>query len=222
MSGHATTDQWDAYVGAVLAASGSILTVAEAARLMKLEPEQIEDMIVTDRLLAVRHSGELRIPMAQLTFRSEPDRLEVVDGIAEVVALMAIRERKEMRRIEALQFLAYRHPAINMTPFEALRNRRADRVIGMAMARLELDQLEAEAHETVVRLDGSGQADEPSKAYVFARAVDVFGSRDAAVEWLLKPALALNRQRPLELLETPEGLQHLRTLLIQLDYGVYI
>lgn len=215
-------DEWESYVGTVLAACGPSLSVEDAARLMKLDPNDVEQMIAQDQLLAVTHGGELRIPMAQLELRSEPDRLEVVAGIPEIIALMAIRERKTYRRIEALQFLSYRDPAIRTTPFEALRNRRTDRVIGLAMARFELDQLEAEAHETATRLESADEQDEPSKPYIFAKAVDVFGSRDAAVDWLLDPALALNRQRPLDLLDTREGLQRLKTLLIQLEYGVFI
>lgn len=220
MTESAIAQHWEAYVGAVLAASGSVLTIDEAARLMKLDPRQVQQMITNDRLLAVSYKGELRIPMAQLVLKSEPDRLEVVDGIPEIIALTAICERP--RQVEALRFLANRDPALNTTPFEALRNRRTARVVSLAMARLELDQLEAEAQEIVARLEANPDPDEPSKAYVFGKAVLVFGSSKAAVEWLRRPALALNGARPLDLLESAEGLARLRTLLIQLDYSVYI
>lgn len=212
--------RWEAYVEAVLAASGSVLSVDEAARLMKLEPGEVEQLIAEDRLLAVVSNGEPRIPMAQLVLKSEPDRLEVVDGTSEVIALTAICDGS--RHLEALRFLASPDPALNATPFEALRNRRTARVVSLAMARFELDQLEAEAAEIVGRLEAAPDPDEPSKAYIFAKAILVFGSSKAAVKWLQTPALALNRMRPIAFLDSADGLARLRTLLIQLDYSVYI
>lgn len=208
-------EQWEAYISAVLEACGSSLSVEEAARLMKLESREVESMIAQDELLAVTHGGESRIPMAQLALRSEPDRLEVVDGIPEVIALAAICEGKAHSNLTALQFLSHRDPAISLTPFEALRNRRKGRVIGLATARFDLDQLEAEAHEIVVRLEAAPDRDEPSKIYIFAKAIDVLGSRDAAVRWLREPRLALGRKRPLDLLDTPDGLARLKILLIK-------
>jgi putative toxin-antitoxin system antitoxin component (TIGR02293 family) len=44
-----------------------------------------------------------------------------------------------------------------------------------------------------------------SKARMLAKATAVFGSRVAAERWLERPALELDYQRPVDLLDTPTG-----------------
>jgi putative toxin-antitoxin system antitoxin component (TIGR02293 family) len=76
--------------------------------------------------------------------------------------------------------------------------------------------------------------DEPSKplnqeqsgrawkfAEILAKATDVLGSQEAAEEWLAKPAIGLDRHRPLDLLATPAGVQLVEDYLGRLRYGVY-
>lgn len=56
---------------------------------------------------------------------------------------------------------------------------------------------------------------------VLTQAADVFGSRKAAVNWLMRPAMALDQQRPIDLLGTAAGREQVELLLIRLHYGVY-
>jgi len=56
---------------------------------------------------------------------------------------------------------------------------------------------------------------------VWTRAIDVMGSADLARQWLNKPAIALNHQKPIDVLVTPEGAQQILDLLYGLDYGFY-
>jgi putative toxin-antitoxin system antitoxin component (TIGR02293 family) len=58
-------------------------------------------------------------------------------------------------------------------------------------------------------------------AEVLAKATDVFGSQEAAEAWLSRPATGLNRQRPIDLLATPAGVELVERFLTRLDYGVY-
>jgi len=58
-------------------------------------------------------------------------------------------------------------------------------------------------------------------AEVLAAAIEVFGSREAAEEWLTTPAMALDRQVPLELLSTAPGAQLVEDLLTRLRFNVY-
>jgi putative toxin-antitoxin system antitoxin component (TIGR02293 family) len=58
-------------------------------------------------------------------------------------------------------------------------------------------------------------------AEVLAKATDVFGSQAEAETWLTRPAMALDRKTPLELLDTAAGQQMVDDLLTRLDYGVY-
>jgi len=58
-------------------------------------------------------------------------------------------------------------------------------------------------------------------AQVTKMANDVFGSIDAAEHWLVSPAVALDRRRPIDLLDDPEGTKAVTALLVRMDYCVY-
>lgn len=58
-------------------------------------------------------------------------------------------------------------------------------------------------------------------AETLAKASEVFGSQGKAVEWLSKPAMGLDGQRPIELLQTVQGAELVNDFLTRLDYGVY-
>ena len=58
-------------------------------------------------------------------------------------------------------------------------------------------------------------------AALLARATSVFGSQEDAERWLSEPALGLNGQRPIDLLDTPAGVGIVEDFLEQIAYGVY-
>ncbi len=58
-------------------------------------------------------------------------------------------------------------------------------------------------------------------ASVLAQATKVLGSREAAERWLSAPAMALDRHKPIELLQSTDGTELVKTLLTRMDYGVY-
>lgn len=53
------------------------------------------------------------------------------------------------------------------------------------------------------------------------QAIDVLGSRDAAERWLSTPAMGLDQRKPIELLQSSEGTDLVKTLLTRMDFGVY-
>lgn len=58
---------------------------------------------------------------------------------------------------------------------------------------------------------------------VFQRAVQVMGSEDDAAWWMQEPAFGLpNRERPMDLMDTPEGVELIENYLEQIEHGVYI
>lgn len=59
-------------------------------------------------------------------------------------------------------------------------------------------------------------------AEILARATEVFGSKEEAEKWLERPAIGLDRRRPIDLLGTPAGVELIENFLTQLDYGVYV
>jgi putative toxin-antitoxin system antitoxin component (TIGR02293 family) len=68
-------------------------------------------------------------------------------------------------------------------------------------------------------------ADLASKTWLFAetlaKASEVFGSKERAEEWMAKPAMGLDRQRPIDLLQTFQGAEIVNDFLTRLEYGVY-
>ncbi len=56
---------------------------------------------------------------------------------------------------------------------------------------------------------------------VHEKAAEVFGSGEAATDWLLSPVLALDGERPVDLLETDVGARSVEDVLTRMEYGVY-
>jgi putative toxin-antitoxin system antitoxin component (TIGR02293 family) len=58
-------------------------------------------------------------------------------------------------------------------------------------------------------------------AEILGRAIDLFGSQGEAEQWLERPAMALERRKPIDLLSTPAGVATVEDHLTRLEYGVY-
>ncbi len=58
-------------------------------------------------------------------------------------------------------------------------------------------------------------------ARLLARATDVLGGPAAAVDWLARPAMALERRRPVDLLTTCVGRRMVEDHLTRMDLGVH-
>jgi putative toxin-antitoxin system antitoxin component (TIGR02293 family) len=58
-------------------------------------------------------------------------------------------------------------------------------------------------------------------AAVLTKATEVLGSQQLAEEWLVRPAMALNRRRPIDLVSTEAGSELVEELLTRMEYGVY-
>ncbi len=58
-------------------------------------------------------------------------------------------------------------------------------------------------------------------AEILAKAILVLGSQDEAEDWLSRPAIGLNQQRPIDLLATTAGVEIVEDHLERLQYGVY-
>lgn len=56
---------------------------------------------------------------------------------------------------------------------------------------------------------------------VTENAEKVLGSRLAAEQWLIKPAVALDRVRPIDLLTSAPGIEAVKDLLTRIEHGVY-
>jgi putative toxin-antitoxin system antitoxin component (TIGR02293 family) len=58
-------------------------------------------------------------------------------------------------------------------------------------------------------------------AEILAKATRVLGSQDEAEQWLRRPAIGLDRKRPIDLLTTPAGVKLVEDYLERLEYDVY-
>jgi putative toxin-antitoxin system antitoxin component (TIGR02293 family) len=58
-------------------------------------------------------------------------------------------------------------------------------------------------------------------AEILAKATAVLGSQEAAEQWLERPAIGLERRRPIDLLATPAGVRLVEEHLGRIEYGVY-
>jgi putative toxin-antitoxin system antitoxin component (TIGR02293 family) len=57
-------------------------------------------------------------------------------------------------------------------------------------------------------------------ASLYARAIDVLGDRESALEWIGEPQFALGGATPQALLSSERGRQEVRTLLLRLEHGL--
>lgn len=60
-----------------------------------------------------------------------------------------------------------------------------------------------------------------SMAEILAKAEEVLGTREEAEQWLSRPAIGLDSRRPIDLMATPQGADLVKTLLEQMEHGVY-
>ncbi len=73
----------------------------------------------------------------------------------------------------------------------------------------------------VVHLDVQQSGRAWKFAEILAKASRVLGSQEEAEQWLKRPAIGLDRERPIELLTTPAGVKLVEDYLGRLEYDVY-
>lgn len=70
-------------------------------------------------------------------------------------------------------------------------------------------------------LDADQSARVWNMAEILAKAEQVLGTREEAEQWLSRPALGLDSRRPIDLMASHQGAGLVKTLLEQMEYGVY-
>ncbi|MEY9142105.1 antitoxin Xre/MbcA/ParS toxin-binding domain-containing protein [Bradyrhizobium elkanii] len=59
------------------------------------------------------------------------------------------------------------------------------------------------------------------KQKILKKAAEIFGSQEEATRWLATPAMGLDQQRPVDLIETREGAELVETFLGRIEFGAY-
>ena len=97
-----------------------------------------------------------------------------------------------------------------------LTSNEASEALGMSLRTLQRHKSEPDA---LLDVQQSGRA--WKFAEILAKATHVLGSQDEAEQWLRRPAIGLDQQRPIDLLTTPAGVQLVEDYLGRLEYNVY-
>jgi putative toxin-antitoxin system antitoxin component (TIGR02293 family) len=92
----------------------------------------------------------------------------------------------------------------------------ASKAIGMS---LRTYQRHKDAPSKPLSLEQSGRT--WKFAEILAKATRLFGSQEEAEQWLERPAIGLDQQRPVDLLTTPAGVKLVEDYLGRLEYDVY-
>jgi putative toxin-antitoxin system antitoxin component (TIGR02293 family) len=92
----------------------------------------------------------------------------------------------------------------------------ASEALGMSVRTLQRHK-----NTPVVRLDVQQSGRTWKFAEILAKATHVLGSQDEAEQWLRRPAIGLDQQRPIDLLTTPAGVQLVEDYLGRLEYDGY-
>jgi len=102
-----------------------------------------------------------------------------------------------------------------MSAYRLLDSDQICKVIGTSERTLQ------RAVEKARRLDPNVSDRALRLASVTSRAIEVLGSQDAAERWLSSPALGLDGRKPIDLLQSTEGTDLVKTLLTRMDHDVY-
>ncbi|HEY3742215.1 MAG TPA: MbcA/ParS/Xre antitoxin family protein [Bryobacteraceae bacterium] len=56
---------------------------------------------------------------------------------------------------------------------------------------------------------------------VVARAIEVFGTRDKAIDWLRTPLPALSHRTPISIMNTTTGVEQIQDVLGRIEHGIW-
>ena len=152
---------------------------------------------------------------------------EAEDGLAEIDRVQALLGgKKTLRRtitsaLDAHEVISEGFPAAVLvflsSNLELLRDpAQLQKAIGVSLRTL---QRHKDAPARVLSQEQSGRA--WKFAEIISKAISIMGSRAAAEQWLVTPAVGLDQHCPIDLLSTPAGVELVEELLERMEYGVY-
>ncbi|MGD9863515.1 MAG: antitoxin Xre/MbcA/ParS toxin-binding domain-containing protein [Pseudodonghicola sp.] len=105
---------------------------------------------------------------------------------------------------------------LKQLPFLALSGDDLEHATGMS---LRTYQRRREATAKPLNLEQSNRT--WKFAEILARAIEIFGSQETAVDWMTRPAIGLDQRRPMDLIGTAAGVELVEDYLTRIDYGIY-
>lgn len=121
--------------------------------------------------------------------------------------------------LEAHDLLAHGLPAASLFHLGERIGLGAAELVGALGMSLRTLQRRRDDRDRSLSPEQSGRA--WTLAEILGRATEALGSREEALDWLQRPALALDGRRPIDLLRTPAGAEVVGDHLTRLEYGVY-
>ena len=130
----------------------------------------------------------------------------------------SVRGRLEAHDLlrEGLPGHALKHLVDHVTILRAPHHGSLEKAVGIS---LRTYQRRKDAPDKPLSPEQSGRA--WKFAEILGRATALFGSQAEAEAWLERPAMALERRKPIDLLSTPAGVESVEEHLTRLEYGVY-
>lgn len=117
------------------------------------------------------------------------------------------RHRRVMQGVASKDFAVVLKTFSSISSDELLR---AMGISGRTLLRKQDDRLNAQHSNAAIAL-----------MEVTEQAMRVLGSREAAEKWLSQKAMALDHEKPLDLLSSAPGIEAIKELLTRIEYGVY-
>jgi putative toxin-antitoxin system antitoxin component (TIGR02293 family) len=117
------------------------------------------------------------------------------------------RHRRVMQGVASKDFAVVLKTFSSISSDDLLR---AMGISGRTLLRKQDDRLNAQHSNAAIAL-----------MEVTEQAIRVLGSREAAEKWLSQKAMALDHEKPMNLLSSAPGIEAIKELLTRIEYGVY-
>lgn len=145
-----------------------------------------------------------------------------MDRVVDLLGGRSIFDRPFSTPLEAHESIQHGFPSKSLVVFVQRfpaigREDTIDKVVGVSLRTFQRHKKPG-ARERLSR-EQSGKL--YKAAEIVAKAVDVLGTPEAAERFLEEPTMALEGQRPIDLLSTPVGAELVEKHLGRVDYGVY-
>jgi putative toxin-antitoxin system antitoxin component (TIGR02293 family) len=154
---------------------------------------------------------------------SEIEQEPIVGRAADLLGGTRTFRRKILTRLDAHEVILDGFPGKALTSLtehvSIIRGAEAfEKALGVSMRTFQRKKKAAAA--------GKLSQEQSGRAWKFAEIVgnasEIFGSIEEAEEFMERPAVGLNQNRPIDLLATPAGVEMVETYLQRVRYGVYM
>lgn len=150
-----------------------------------------------------------------------PIRQTEFERVARLLGGAPLLKREVVSSLDAHDMLVQGMPSAALSHLlshlEVLQlNQSLEKAVGMS---LRTFQRRKDSPDKPLNPDQGGRA--WKFAEILAQATELFGSQQEAEQWLERPAIGLNRYKPIDLLATPAGAELVETFLSQIEFGVY-